>query len=168
MRKPVRFSLLGRFQRMCLFALPLYAIRNNRFSSWSSLFFYRCTDRISFARLKSQDISSRLSKISALPTLSEPQPSVAESTETGFGFPKLSVVDAPVRVGPVILPPIPQQVWGFETLETHFHEKPVAAVLPTCSPKSIYVLASLVRRPSIGCIGRDTNASNQARNPTPP
>jgi len=62
---------------------------NDEACSWKSLFFYRCTDAISFAPLKSQGVDSRLEYI-------------RENT----------VEEAP----------------------------------PPCSPKSIYVLASLVRQ----------------------
>ena len=65
--------------------------QNNEFARWKSLFFYCCTDKISFAPLRSQGVDSRL---------------------------------------------------GYN------HEKTVAANPPPCSPKSIYVLANLVRRPS--------------------
>ena len=65
--------------------------RNNRFSSWKSLFFYRCTDMISFAPLRSQGVESRLNYIRGRNT---------------------------------------------------------AATPPPCSPKTIYVLASLVGKPS--------------------
>ncbi|KAF9645692.1 hypothetical protein BDM02DRAFT_471820 [Thelephora ganbajun] len=57
------------------------------FSAWKSLFFYRCTDTILYAPLKSQGIDSRLN---------------------------------------------------------HIHGNTVAAAPPPCSPKSIYVLASLL------------------------
>ena len=64
-------------------------------SRWKSLFFYRCTDTISFAPLKSQGVESRLNYI---------------------------------------------------------RENTAAAPLP-CSPKSIYVLAGLVRQPPIEPFG---------------
>jgi hypothetical protein len=82
--------------------LACHAERNDEFSSWKSLFFYRCTDVISFAPLKSQGVDSRLN---------------------------------------------------------HIREKTVAAAPPPCSPKSIYVLASLVRQPSIERLTHDTNTS---------
>jgi len=140
-----------------------------------------------FTHLKSQDISPSASKISAPPAPSGPQPSVdfgANSIETWVGLPELPVVDAPAS--PVVPLPAPQQLWGARLGKTdiaglpipsepqrvksrtpHFREKPLAAVLPPCSPKSIYILASLVRQPSTGCIRHGTNASNQARNPAP-
>ncbi|KAF9785425.1 hypothetical protein BJ322DRAFT_829340 [Thelephora terrestris] len=61
------------------------------FAAWKSLFFYRCTDAISFAPLKSQGVDPRLSYV---------------------------------------------------------RDKTVATAPPPCSPKSIYLLASLVRQPS--------------------
>ena len=63
---------------------------NDGLPSWKSLFFYRSTDQISFAPLKSQGVDSRLKYV---------------------------------------------------------RENTVEAVPPPCSPKSIYVLANLVRRP---------------------
>ena len=62
--------------------------RNEESYSWKSLFFYRCTDAVSFAPLKSQGVDSRLK---------------------------------------------------------HIQENTVATAPPPCSPKSIYVLAKLVR-----------------------
>jgi hypothetical protein len=66
-----------------------YRRENDEFYSWKSLFFYRCTDEILFAPLKSQGVDSRLK---------------------------------------------------------HIRENTVAATPPPCSPKSIYVLAKLVRQ----------------------
>jgi len=61
------------------------------FSAWKSLFFYRCTERILFAPLKSQGVELRLNFL---------------------------------------------------------HEKTIAAAPPPCSPKSIYVLAKLLKQSS--------------------
>ena len=178
----MRFSLLGRFQRVYPLSLRPHAIRNDQFFSWSSLFFYRCTDRISFARLKSQDISSRAIKIGTLPAPSGPQPRV------DFGEDSVETWESDYPADPIIPLPVRQQPWGAKPLKSnmgdwptpsepqvvkphknkpYFREKPVATVPPPCSPKSIYILASLVRQPSTGCIGRDTNTSDQARNPAP-
>ena len=68
-------------------SLTLYCRRNDEFRSWKSLFFYRCTDAILFAPLKSQDANSR---------------------------------------------------------SKYVRENTVTDIPPPCSPKSIYVLASLV------------------------
>ena len=65
-----------------------HAKRNDECPSWKSLFFYRCTDVISFAPLKSQRTDSRLN---------------------------------------------------------HIREKTAPGAPPPCSPKSIHVLASLVK-----------------------
>jgi len=83
---------------------------NNELCSWKSLFFYRCTDQISFAPLRSQGVDSRLKYI---------------------------------------------------------RERNAVAAPPPCSPKSIYVLASLVRKPSIRRLTHDTDASIEARNTAP-
>ena len=88
--RSVRFSSLGHSQRMLFSTLPFHE-GNDKLSSWKSLFFYRCTDEILFAPLKSQGVDSRLKYI---------------------------------------------------------REKTVEAAPPPCSPKSIYVLANLVRQPS--------------------
>ena len=66
----------------------LFVGRHNGFPSWKSLFFYRCTDTISFAPLRSQGADSR---------------------------------------------------------SNYIRGNPAAAVPPPCSPKSIYILATLVR-----------------------
>ncbi|KAF9643565.1 hypothetical protein BDM02DRAFT_3132344 [Thelephora ganbajun] len=49
----------------------------------------------------------------------------------------------------------------------YIRENTVAVAPPPCSPKSICILANLVRLISIGCLGNDVNASNRARNPAP-
>ena len=74
------------------FLSPPRLDQNDEFPRWKSLFFYCCTDEISFAPLRSQGVDSRSGYI----------------------------------------------------------RKTVAANPPPCSPKSIYVLANLVRRPSVG------------------
>ena len=84
--------------------------RNDEFCSWKSLFFYRCTDRISFAPLRSQGADSRLKYI---------------------------------------------------------RERNAITAPPPCSPKSIYVLASLVRKSPIKRLMHDTDASIEARNTAP-
>ena len=89
--KSVRFSPLDHFRRVQLSTLLFFPVKNDRISSWKYLFFYRCTDEISFAPLKSQGVDSRLKYI---------------------------------------------------------RENTVEAAPPPCSPKSIYVLAYLVRRTS--------------------
>ena len=86
----MRFSLPGRFQRACALSPHPDAERNDKFPSWKSLFFYRCTDIIYFAPLKSQGVDYRLN---------------------------------------------------------HIREKSSDAAPPPCSPKTIYILASLVRQP---------------------
>ena len=77
----IRFLSLPRFDQ------------NDELSSWKSLFFYCCTDEISFAPLRSQGVESR---------------------------------------------------------SDYIRENTVAAAPLPCSPKSIYVLANLVRRPPAG------------------
>jgi len=87
----------------CVPFLPSPSVeKNDEPCSWKSLFFYRCTDTISFAPLKSQGVDSRLEYI-------------RENT----------VADAP----------------------------------PPCSPKSIYVLAELVKLPSAKRLAHDFDVS---------
>lgn len=96
------------------FLLPLFLRRNDGFLSWKSLFFYRCTDEIRFAPLKSQGVEYRLNRI---------------------------------------------------------REETKATAPPPCSPKSIYVLANSVRRPSIESSHTTLMfypVDVKARNPTPP
>ena len=80
---------VGSFSACAHFLTPPHTERNDELSSWRSLFFYRCTDTISFAPLNSQGAKSRLSYIRG---------------------------------------------------------RTVATAPPPCSPKSIYVLAKLVRQ----------------------
>ena len=84
--------IAGSFSACVCFLTTSGRWRNDEFSSWKSLFFYRCTDVISFAPLKSQGVDSRMNYI---------------------------------------------------------RQQTITAAPPPCSPKSIYVLASLVRPPSI-------------------
>lgn len=100
----------GSFSAYVHFPSCLRLPRNNDISSWKSLFFYHCTDVISFAPLKSQGVEAR---------------------------------------------------WNY------IRGKKGAATPPPCSPKSIYVLASLVRKPPINLLARETDAVNQARDPAP-
>ena len=48
--------------------------RNDEFSSWKSLFFYCCTDMISFAPLRSQGVEYRLNYIRGRNTTTAPPP----------------------------------------------------------------------------------------------
>jgi len=101
---------IGSFSAYVHLPSCLHLKRNDEFFSWKSLFFYRCTDSISFAPLKSQGVESRLDYIRAR-----------------------SATTAP----------------------------------PPCSPKTIYILASLVGKPLIKCLVHDTDGSIEARNTAP-
>ena len=59
---------------------PTIALRNDEFPSWKSLLFYRCTDVISFAPLKSQGADSRLNYIREKTTADAPPPCSPKST----------------------------------------------------------------------------------------
>ena len=48
--------------------------RNEESYSWKSLFFYRCTDAVSFAPLKSQGVDSRLKHIQENTVATAPSP----------------------------------------------------------------------------------------------
>ena len=88
-KKETRAVLItGSFSAYAHFNVPSFSEINDGFFSWKSLFFYRCTDVILFAPLKSQGVESRLNFIS---------------------------------------------------------NNTVAELPPPCSPKSIYVLAKLVK-----------------------
>ena len=100
----------GSFSAYVRLPSNLHLERNDEFCSWKSLFFHRCTDRISFAPLRSQGVDSRLKYI---------------------------------------------------------RERNAIAAPPPCSPKSIYVLASLVRKSSIKRLTYDIDASIEARNTAP-
>ena len=84
--------ITGSFSAYARFLTSCWRL-NDEACSWKSLFFYRCTDSISFAPLKSQ---------------------------------------------------------GFDSHLEYIREKTVEEAPPPCSPKSIYVLASLVRQYSAG------------------
>ena len=101
-RKLVRFWSQDHFQRKYSFSHILTPKRMLNFCSWKSLFFYRCTDMILFAPLKSQGVDPRLK---------------------------------------------------------HIREETVAEAPPPCSPKSIYVLASLVRQLLTRCFTHDADVS---------
>lgn len=82
---------------------------NDELISWKSLFFYRCTDTILFAPLKSQGVNSRSHYI----------------------------------------------LWGTATVTP-----------PPCSPKSVYVLAGLVRKILVKLLWYDIDA-DEARDQAP-
>ena len=70
----MQFLLLDLFQRALIFSPRIHAEMNDKLSSWKSLFFYRCTDVISFAPLKSQGTDSRLNHIREKTTAAAPPP----------------------------------------------------------------------------------------------
>ena len=100
----------GSFSAFVCFLTCLRLPGNNDPPSWKSLFFYHCTDMISFAPLKSQGIDAR---------------------------------------------------------SDYIRQNQRAAAPPPCSPKSIHVLASLVRKPPIKRLTHETDAVNQARDRAP-
>lgn len=149
-RRTARFSLPGLFRRMCAFLHHPYAQINNELPSWRSLFFYRCADVISFAPLKSQGIDSRCVRVRETTVSTEP----SNRSLTGF----LNLAEW--------MGELSNQVLSNET-PTQVKLRADVATPPPCSPKSIYVLASLVRQGSIEYLMHQINASNQARNPAP-
>lgn len=60
--------------------------------------------------------------------------------------------------GEILFAPLKSQ--GVNSRSNYIREKTVTVAPPPCSPKSIYVLAVLVRQPSIECSGRAINAPN--------
>ena len=106
-KEPIRAVFIaGSFSAYAAF-YSTFSRENDGLSSWKSLFFYRCTDEILFAPLKSQGTDFRL---------------------------------------------------------TYIRENTVEAAPPPCSPKSIYVLANLVRQPSTKHLMQDADVSILARN----
>lgn len=75
----MQFSLLDRFQRTCTLLPRPRAERNDELSSWESLFFYYCTDAISFTPLKSQGVDSRLNRTCENVVAAAPPPCSPES-----------------------------------------------------------------------------------------
>ena len=202
-KKLVRFSSLGHSPRTYAIPPHPHVERSDGFSSWKSLFFYRCTDIISFAPLKSQP--ARKANEPAKPRGPIPvQQQRQGATRLGWDFgdlfsgvleqkgpqervgayndrlkkspapvePKLERQPAPVKPKPerqsapvkpkLENPPAPAEpkkaeekmaLWEMtkeERRADYIREKPVAIAPPPCSPKTIYVLASFVRQPSIG------------------
>ena len=64
----------GSFSAYVHFPSFLHLEGNDEFSSWKSLFFYRCTETISFAPLKSQGVDSRSVYIRGIKATSTPPP----------------------------------------------------------------------------------------------
>lgn len=64
----------GSFSVYVHFLSCLHLEGNDGFSSWKALLFYRCTDMISFAPLKSQGVDSRSSYIRGIKAISTPPP----------------------------------------------------------------------------------------------
>ena len=95
--------VVGSFSAYDISIRPL-SLKNDELSSWKSLFFYRCTDEMTFAPFKSQGLDSRLKYIGRNTVAMAPHP---------------------------------------------------------CSPKSIFILASLVRKQPIQCLPV-TDALDQA------
>ena len=66
--------IAGSFSACVRFLVSSWVEGNNELPSWKSLFFYRCTDVISFAPLRSQGIDSRLVHIRKVTTPTAPPP----------------------------------------------------------------------------------------------
>ena len=160
--------------------------RNDEFFRWRSLFFYRCTDTISFAPLRSQGSSSRSSQGSLsrssqgslslgswdlfnLVSQDSLNPGPQGSLSLGSQGPSSRgrKKRKGVTTTPAFPPPSPKSV-GVTTAPAFHTRLPknvgatTAPVFPPCSPKSVYVLANLVRRSSIKRLGYEANASDQA------
>ena len=65
---------IGSFSAYVHFPPCLHLEGNDEFSSWKSLFFYRCTEMISFAPLKSQGVDSRSVYIRGIKATTTPPP----------------------------------------------------------------------------------------------
>ena len=199
LKKLVRFLSLGHFLRTYTIPPRPHLKRNDEFTSWKSLFFYRCTDKISFALLKSQP--GRRVNEPAKPRGPVPVPQESNlATGSGWGGLFLGVLEqtgqqegVKAHNGQLEKPHAPVEpkkaeektvLWEKTKEERrtsytreqrkedrrvpgYIREKAVAAAPPRCSPKTIYVLASFVRRSSIGSLTHGTNISRQAQNSAP-
>ena len=70
----MRFLPLGHSQRMYALDSRLRKERNDGLFSWKSLFFYRCTDEVLFAPLKSQGDDYRSNYIREKTVAATPPP----------------------------------------------------------------------------------------------
>jgi hypothetical protein len=168
-KKLVRFSSLGHLLRTCAILPRPHVERNDEFSSWKSLFFYRCTDAILFAPLKS-DPDHRIKEAAKPPEQVEQvnlgtkgkrrkgkgAPAVVEQK----GQPEMDRADnGQFEKGPASLEPNgTDKKTKEERRADYIREKTVAAAPPPCSPKTIYILADLVRQLSVKRLTHDTDA----------
>jgi hypothetical protein len=90
-----------------------------------------------------------------------PQPRVVRNDE----FPSWKSLFFYCCADAILFAPLKSQ--GVDSRLNHIREKTTAAAPPPCSPKSIYVLASLVSIPSIEYIMNRTDTSDQARDSAP-
>jgi hypothetical protein len=178
-KKFVRFSSQDHFLRTCAVLLRPHVERNDDFSSWKSLFFYRCTDTILFAPLKSQPgrrvygpteprVQVQKGKMDVPGGewgLSPPPPEMEQEEETETDSERPGEDHTPVE--PMKAEEMAVLWEKEESRADHIRENTVAAAPPPCSPKTIYVLANLVRQSSTERPARDTNTPHQARNSAP-
>jgi hypothetical protein len=133
---------------MCAILPRPHVERNDKFFSWKSLFFYRCTDEISFAPLKSQPFCG----INEPSNLHE-QVKQVERLATQLRDYVISETrnNPPVEGHTPVEPTKAEEkaVLREKTKEgrraDYIRGKTVATAPPPCSPKTIYVLANLVR-----------------------
>ena len=69
-----RSWLLDHFQRRCALSPRSLAERGDHLSSWKFVFFYRCTDKVSFAPLQSQGVKYRKELIRKTTVTTAPPP----------------------------------------------------------------------------------------------
>ena len=175
-KKFVQFLSLGHFLRTCAVLPRPHLERNDGLSSWKSLFFYRCTDTVLFAPLKSQPgrrmnaytpshVRARKGRKGVGRSLLSPEMKQQEKTETDSEPPIGGHEPAePMKTEETMMP---WENTKEEQRADYIRRKAVAAAPPPCSPKTIYVLANLVSQPSTEHLTHDTNTSHQARNSAP-
>ena len=132
----------------------LYLPRNDDSSSWKSLFFYRCAEEEekeeqTRAVLTTGSFSAYVHSPSCLRL---PRNDDSSSWKSLFFYRCTDVI---------LFAPLRSQ--GVDARSDYIRRNKGAAVPPPCSPKSIHVLASLVRKSPIKCLIRATDTVNQAR-----
>ena len=133
---------------MCAIPPRPHVERNDKSFSWKYLFFYRCTDEILFAPLKSQPCCG----------INEPtNPQEQVERVERFATRLRDCVISETRKNPSVedhtaVKPTKAEEKAALREKTkkgrradYIREKTVATAPPPCSPKTIYVLANLVR-----------------------
>jgi hypothetical protein len=91
--KLAQFLLPGHSQRELAFLASIRLQGSDRFPSWKSLFFYRCTDEILFAPLRSQGAEPRLNYIRQNTAAKTPLPCSPKSVYVLAALVRLNRID---------------------------------------------------------------------------